>query len=147
MVYDPNGGFVTGGGWIDSPAVADASDAALRGKVTFGFGSKYQKGTMEPQGSLEVQLHPASMSLPSTAFQWLVVAGSTVQFKGEGTIQNRPGGYGFLITALDGSPDQFRIKIWNQVTGAVVYDNMLGEAEDSNAASGLGGGSIVIHNR
>ncbi|MDX1520570.1 MAG: PKD domain-containing protein, partial [Anaerolineae bacterium] len=32
VVYDPNGGFVTGGGWIDSPPGAYAADPSLTGK-------------------------------------------------------------------------------------------------------------------
>ncbi|HKZ49263.1 MAG TPA: PKD domain-containing protein, partial [Thermoplasmata archaeon] len=44
VVYDPEGGFVTGGGWINSPPGAYARDLTLTGKATFGFVSKYQKG-------------------------------------------------------------------------------------------------------
>ncbi|MBM4429340.1 MAG: PKD domain-containing protein, partial [Chloroflexi bacterium] len=44
VVYNPEGGFVTGGGWIKSPAGAYVADASLVGKANFGFVSKYQKG-------------------------------------------------------------------------------------------------------
>ena len=44
VIYDPNGGFVTGGGWIDSPAGAYIFDPSLTGKANFGFVSKYLKG-------------------------------------------------------------------------------------------------------
>ncbi len=43
MVYDPDDGFVTGGGWIDSPAGACQPDPNLSGKATFGFVSRYKK--------------------------------------------------------------------------------------------------------
>ena len=33
VTYDPAGGFVTGGGWIDSPSGAYASDSGLTGKA------------------------------------------------------------------------------------------------------------------
>jgi len=36
-------------------------------------------------------------------------------------------------------------KIWDVASGGVVYDNQMGTAEDSDAATTLGGGSIVIH--
>ena len=55
------------------------------------------------------------------------------------------------MTAIDGAlaggggTDRFRIKIWDVATGEVVYDNQMGEAEDAEAATTLGGGSIVIH--
>lgn len=42
VMYDPAGGFVTGGGWITSPAGAYAANPALTGKATFGFESKYK---------------------------------------------------------------------------------------------------------
>ena len=48
VVYDPNGGFVTGGGWINSPAGAYVADPTLTGKANFGFVSKYQKGATVP---------------------------------------------------------------------------------------------------
>ena len=51
VVYDPNGAFVTGGGWINSPAGAYAANPALMGKANFGFVSKYKKGANVPTGS------------------------------------------------------------------------------------------------
>ncbi|HKZ48575.1 MAG TPA: hypothetical protein VJ397_07300, partial [Thermoplasmata archaeon] len=53
VVYDPEGGFVTGGGWINSPPGAYARDLTLTGKATFGFVSKYQKGGSVPTGETE----------------------------------------------------------------------------------------------
>ena len=41
VVYDPSAGFVTGGGWIDSPEGAYIPDPSLTGKANFGFVSKY----------------------------------------------------------------------------------------------------------
>jgi len=41
VVYDPTGGFVTGGGWINSLPGAYLPDPSLAGKATFGFVSKY----------------------------------------------------------------------------------------------------------
>jgi hypothetical protein len=44
VIYDPAGGFVTGGGWIMSPPGAYAADPTLTGQANFGFVSKYKKG-------------------------------------------------------------------------------------------------------
>ena len=69
---------------------------------------------------------------------------------GVGTV-NGAGSFGFLLTAIDGQisggggVDEFRIKIWDQVSGAIVYDNKTGSLDTSNDATVLGGGSIVIH--
>ncbi|MBI2784295.1 MAG: tandem-95 repeat protein, partial [Gammaproteobacteria bacterium] len=37
VVYDPNAGFVTGGGWINSPVGAYKANPSLTGKANFGF--------------------------------------------------------------------------------------------------------------
>jgi hypothetical protein len=145
-VYDPTAGFVTGGGWINSPAGAYQADLSLTGKATFGFVSKYQKGASVPVGNTEFQFHAGSLNFSSTSYDWLVVSqnGVRAQYKGYGTV-NGQSGYGFLLTALDQSPDQFRIKIWNTATSAVLYDNRLGSTDSGNDATPLNGGSIIIH--
>jgi hypothetical protein len=150
VVYDPNAGFVTGGGWIDSPAGAYVADPSLKGKATFGFVSKYKKGQSTPDGSTEFQFHAAGMNFKSTVYEWLVVAGAKAQFKGSGTI-NGAGNYGFILTAIDGQisggggADKFRIKIWDKNNGdAVVYDNQLLVADTADPTTLLGGGSINI---
>lgn len=152
VVYDPEGGFVTGGGWIQSPRGAYAADASLEGKATFGFVSKYQRGATVPTGQTQFQFHAAGMNFQSVSYEWLVIAGARAQYKGRGTI-NGAGEYGFLLTAIDGQvnggggADKFRIKIWDLSGGGVVYDNQLGSSDDAAPSTTLGGGSIVIHSR
>jgi hypothetical protein len=84
-------------------------------------------------------------------YQWLVIAGSRAQFKGIGTI-NGVGNFGFMLTAVDEAltpstdVDLFRIKIWDIDNGdVVVYDNGVGDADDSDPETAIDGGSIVIH--
>jgi PKD repeat protein len=151
VVFDPNAGFVTGGGWINSPAGAYAADPTLTGKATFGFVSKYKKGQTLPDGNTEFQFHAASFNFKSSAYEWLVVAGARGQFKGTGTI-NGSGNFGFMLTAIDGQvaggggTDKFRMKVWNISTGAVIYDNQPGASDDTTTPiiTVLGGGSINI---
>ena len=151
VVYDPSAGFVTGGGWVMSPPGAYAADPALTGKATFGFVAKYQKGTNVPTGNTAFEFQAGSLAFKSVSYQWLVVGGAKAQFKGAGTI-NGTGRYGFLLTAIDGQlnggggSDKFRIKLWDLDNGdAIVYDNLMGAADDANPTTVLGGGSIVIH--
>lgn len=144
VVYDPSAGFVTGGGWINSPTGAYVANPTLSGKANFGFVSKYQNGAKVPTGNTQFQFHAASFDFKSTVYEWLVVSGTRAQYKGSGTV-NGTGDYGFLLTAVDGQPDMFRIKITSKSTGLVVYDNQMGEAEDSPKATAIGGGSIQIH--
>jgi PKD repeat protein len=153
VVYDPSSGFVTGGGWIDSPAGAYAADPSLTGKANFGFVAKYQKGATSPSGNTEFQVHAGSLDFHSDSYEWLVISGSRGQYKGTGSIAGRPGVVKFLLTAIDGDigggggVDKFRIKIWDAATSALVYDNQPGQLEDSPAATALGGGSISIKSK
>lgn len=135
VVYEPVfSGFVTGGGWIDSPAGAYAGDPSASGRASFGFVSRYQKGA--PNGSTQFVFHVAGFHFRSATYDLLVVSqgGSAAQFKGTGTV-NGVDGYSFMVWATDGAPDGFRIKIWD-VAGAPVYDN----GSDSQVQ-----GSIVVH--
>ena len=151
VVYDPDGGFISGAGWIDSPEGAYVADPSLSGKAIFGFVSKYQKGAIVPDGNARFIFNSGDLHFQSSSYQWLVVAGSRAQFKGQGAI-NGAGNFGFMLTAIDGQVnskdgvDKFRIKIWNMDNGdAIVYDNLLGGADDADPTTELGGGSIVIH--
>jgi PKD domain/HYR domain len=143
VVFDASAGFVTGGGWINSPAGAYVANPSAIGKANFGFVSKYQKGANVPTGNTQFQFHEASLDFHSTAYQWLVIAGNCrAQFKGTGTI-NGSGSYTFLLTAVDGErcsnpgPDTFRIQITDNTTGTRVYDNGTDEA--------IGGGDVEVH--
>jgi predicted outer membrane repeat protein len=150
VIYDPEGGFVTGGGWINSPAGAYRLDPTLSGKATFGFVSKYKKGTTVPEGNTEFQFQAGGFNFHSTAYDWLVVEGKTkAQFKGSGTVNDgldpNENAYRFMLWAGDGAAsggsDTFRIRIWWEAGGVEndVYDNGFDQA--------IGGGSIVIHTK
>ncbi|WP_185748813.1 PKD domain-containing protein [Humibacillus xanthopallidus] len=145
VVYDPAGGFVTGGGRITSPTGAFTPDASLAGKATFGFVSRYQKGATIPSGNTEFVFHAAGLSFHSSSYDWLVISGAQAQYKGVGEVTGLGatdnGSYKFILTAVDGgrlggtAPDTFRIKIFRDDT--VLYDNGPGTP--------LEGGSIIVH--
>lgn len=147
--YDPNAGFVTGGGWIDSPAGAYTADPSLTGKANFGFVAKYEKGKTAPSGNTEFQFKAGDLNFSSSSLEWLVVAGSKAQFKGAGTI-NGAGDYRFMLTVIDGDmngakkADTFRIRIWNNVGGGLVYDNLLNAPDSDDPTTVIGGGNISI---
>jgi hypothetical protein len=152
VVYDPNGGFVTGGGWIDSPAGAYLPDPTLAGRASFGFNSKYKKGANVPDGQTQFQFKAGDLNFHSSSYDWLVVAGARAQYRGSGTI-NGAGDYRFMLTAIDGQQpggggvDKLRMKIWDNATGGLIYDNQMGDGDDADPTTALGGGSIVIHSR
>jgi hypothetical protein len=150
VIYDPDGGFVTGGGWIYSPAGAYAADPTLEGRANFGFVSKYKKGKTAPTGNTEFQFQAGDLNFHSDVYDWLVIAGARAQFKGTGTI-NGAGEFGFMLTAIDENltpstdVDRFRIKIWDKATDEIVYDNQMGDVDGAAVATAISGGSIVIH--
>jgi hypothetical protein len=154
VIYDPNSGFVTGGGWINSPAGAYVPNLSLAGRANFGFVSKYQNGAKVPTGETEFNYQVGNMNFHSTSYDWLVVSGAMAQYKGSGTI-NGVSGYSFILTAKDGQiaggggTDGFRIKITKTSDGTVVYDNLT-SADDSMTTGNtqnIDGGSIVIHSK
>ena len=166
VVYDPEGGFVTGGGWIDSPEGAcrltDACEGAT-GKASFGFVSKYKKGASVPTGQTQFQFKAGDLNFHSERYDWLVIAGARARYKGVGTISGE-GEYKFMLTALDAhinesdshEADRFRIKMWTEDEDGnetIVYDNALGASDDfddetlEETTTELGGGSIVIHKK
>ena len=127
-VYDPEGGFVTGGGWIQSSASYCTICGGAEGKANFGFVSKYRRGANVPTGNTKFVFTDGNFNFKSTEYEWLVVTGQhRAQFKGSGTI-NGSGDYGFLLTAREGNPavpgspvaDTFRIKIWDKGTDTTV---------------------------
>ncbi|WMW25159.1 PKD domain-containing protein [Methanolobus sediminis] len=144
VIYDTNAGFVTGGGWIYSPLDAYITDPTLTGKATFGFVSKYKNGATVPTGNTEFQFQVADLTFKSTSYEWLVIAGSKAMYKGTGTI-NGEGEYTFMLSAIDDDGDKFRMKIWNEATDEIIYDNQNGDSDNADATAAIGGGSIIIH--
>ena len=167
VVFDPSGGFVTGGGWIDSPSGAytpnDLTDADLVGRANFGFVSKYKKGATVPDGNTSFEFDAAGLAFASESYEWLVIAGATARFKGDGYVEGDDQLYKFQVTGFDADvndvfeDDGLRIKIWFETTEVVqgssvivehvLYDSGLGVDDSSGpgATTELGGGSIVVH--
>jgi hypothetical protein len=155
-VYDPSASFVTGGGWINSPAGAMPASPEAVGKANFGFVSKYKKGkngfTNEVDGNTEFQFQAGDLNFKSTMNESgsLVISGAKATYRGSGTV-NGQAGFKFMVVGIDGNwnggtgSDRFRIKISNSATGTTVYDNQIGLADNSDVATVIGGGSIVIH--
>ncbi|MDD5774256.1 MAG: MopE-related protein [bacterium] len=155
VVYDPSGGFVSGSGWINSPAGAYMADLAMTGKATFGFNSKYRKGANVPDGQTQFQFKTGNLAFHSNTYEWLVVAGAKAQYKGVGTI-NGSGQHKFILTAIDANVndndsftvDRFRIRIWDENGGGenVIYDNGRGAGiNDDDSTTEIGGGGIIVH--
>lgn len=161
VVYDPADGFVTGGGWFDSPSGAytpdDPEDPDIVGRAKFGFVSKYKKGANVPTGTTSFEFVAGNLDFSSTSYDWLVVTGNKAQYKGTGVVEGYEGDFKFRLTARDADiqnddgfdKDGFRIQIWQTLPSGidwVLYDNGLGaDPATYGGTTELGGGSIVIH--
>ncbi len=115
VVYDPTGGFVTGGGWIhpDDGSVYPGMDAA--DKVSLGFNVKYLPNSTNPQGKLNVQL--GDMHVHSDAINWLVITiENESHFSGTATIDNGTELFPFRVNLFDGDadvlPDRFELLVF-----------------------------------
>jgi len=65
-------------------------------------------------------------------------------YRDTGTI-NDSGEYKSMLSAIDGSPDKFRIKIWDAETDNIIYGNMLGAEDTVEPSTESRGCSIVVH--
>ncbi len=129
---------------IDSPAGAFPQDPSVSGKANFGFSVKYLPGETAPNGGSQFKFRLANINFSSTSYEWLVIFGSRATFKGVGT-NNGSGNYTFLVSTIDGQPDKYRIKITDNSTNIVFYDNEMGSPETTDPTTNLLNGSIVIH--
>ncbi|MBD3374347.1 T9SS type A sorting domain-containing protein [candidate division KSB1 bacterium] len=153
IIYDPEAGFITGGGWYDSPENSYPTNPSLTGKISFGFVSRYNKND-SLKGQLEFQFKKANINFHSSSYEWLVVNGHKAVLKGEGII-NGTGHYGFQLWAIDAKlssiyeTDLFRMKIWDiENSDALVYDN--GQTEKNSISlwgTFIEGGKIKIHSK
>jgi len=140
VVYDPESGSATGGGWFWSGQGNLKNNPESEGKATFGFVVKYKQDAAD--GNLEFQYHVGDINLKCKDITWLVVSSPNANFQGEGTI-NGEGLYTFRVLAKDGAqaggqPDEFTIRIWEgtDTEADPIYQAIHAE---------LGGGNIIIH--
>jgi hypothetical protein len=150
VVYDPASGYTIGGGWINSPLGALVSDPTMIGKVSFGFNSKFFKGATNPKGESQMDFLLGNLDFNALNYDWLVIDKARAQFRGFGKL-NGVAGYDFMVTIIDGNlaggsgVDKFRIKIWEKVTGIIVYDNQMGASDAADPIMPIGlGGDISI---
>lgn len=135
----PTDAFMSGKGWINSPAGANIYNPSLYGKADFDFSARFERGTSIPKGQFRFDLSMANLAFSSTSLEGIQINGSEFVINGTGTI-NSQGAYNFILTAFDGQNnglDTFRLRISDINTGAAVYDNATSIL--------LGNGNIEIH--
>lgn len=155
VVYDPSGGFATGGGWITPRgSTSDPNDVlpgicttegACTAKANFGFVVKYQNGASTvPGGNLEFHYNVSQFHVRSADMEWLVVTNSNwAHFQGSATIDGVAGLHPFRVDARDtnkqGQPDRFVIRLWAPGADPDVDEPLY------KASGDVEGGQVKIH--
>ncbi len=149
VIYDPNAGYVMGGGWSNSPIGAFTLNPSIVGDFSFGFITRYFKNSQNPKGSLDFSFRAGGLLVKALNFDYLTISGARLQAKGQAWV-NGDGSYGFIVTAIDGQVnggggvDKVRIKIWSKNTGVVIYDNQIGSPDNADPISPVGSGSSIV---
>jgi PKD repeat protein len=141
VIYNPEGGFATGGGWI--LPLDDGLNTYSNQRANFGFNAKYKKG--DPTGHIEFRYSDGYVDLKSSSVDQLVITGGKiVQFKGLASV-NGVKNYSYFVKGIDESEpginnDVFDIKIW--APGASI------EGDPNERAGGtLSGGNIIVNTK
>jgi endonuclease/exonuclease/phosphatase family metal-dependent hydrolase len=167
VVYDPNAGFTNADGSLISP-VANYPPAPTAGELWFDLAARYYpaQNPDKPVGTGKTWLTNTDFRFDGgdANLQWLVVTpdGKTAA-KGTGTLQGKPGRYGFVFYGYDGcddgpttncrpGPNRFRVVVWDLATGPnpdtrLLYDNAGGVSYDLDVAEpqALRSGIVTIH--
>jgi endonuclease/exonuclease/phosphatase family metal-dependent hydrolase len=155
VVFDPNGGFVTGGGFLDSPAGSLTTTPSATTKLHIELNPRYHNGDSGPApsgGKVKASLNGGGLRLDSSALDWLVVTPDhKTAIKGTGSV-NGQDGYGFVVYGYDTDPDSLRLVVWPLSYGTIpgtgtVYDNRPAAGYDLDQADpqSLANGSLKIH--
>ncbi|MFD3003575.1 SBBP repeat-containing protein, partial [Pontibacter toksunensis] len=95
-VFDPTAGFVTGGGWIESPAAPAYEFMQTSKRAHWSLVARYSKRNGEEdqvQGSTMLLLQAGSFTFRSTSYEpgSLVITGNRAYYSGRGTLTRRDG--------------------------------------------------------
>ena len=156
VIYDPNAGFVTGGGYITHTGSMTPAGTGRQGQLRIR--RQVQEGRLAPRRRDRVPVQGLQHQLPLDVarlahreehHQWPERRRPEGVVPGFGTI-NGTGDYRFQVTLIDkGNTDYFRIKIWNATTGVPLRQHA-GQVDGIDpsivpANTLISGGNLVIH--
>ena len=153
IIFDPEVGFATGGGWfVPGGPTSDLGDTLpgldSSSPAQFGFVVKYKPGATTLKGQLQFQYRQGNFNLHSNGIEWLVIVNNNwAKFQGTATIEGVDGIFPIRVDARDsdfggsGQPDRFSIKIWAEGANPDL------DPPIHKASGDLEGGSIIIHTK
>ncbi|PYR92017.1 MAG: hypothetical protein DMF84_14655, partial [Acidobacteria bacterium] len=127
-VIDLLAGYETGSGSINSPAGSYTANPSLAGTAGISqFTAKYGiDGTLGAiTNTFRFSYSAGGFAFSSLSMKWLVISGNKSWLKGEGSASGVTDPCYFLVSIVDNTTtlDKVRVKIWNKVTGKIIYDN------------------------
>jgi hypothetical protein len=153
IVYDPRAAL-SGTGSITAAAGAYTTKPTVSGNALFGIAAGYKPGMTTPSGTTKFRFTLGALSFNATTLDWVIISGGKSQYKGTGTVNDGTQQYSYIITALDGNQpggggeaggtDKLRIKIWNTMTNAILYDNQMGSPNSALPTTAIESGDISI---
>lgn len=151
VVFDPDGGILTGQGRIESPVGAYLPDPLFEGQAIFRILSTYPKDGTIPVGTARFYLCAGDLLFWSNQLDWLVINDSKVKLKGSGIV-NGSVNCGFVVSAIDINhnwfrpQDIFRMIIWDKSNDEIIYDNEFGTELYADPVSVIKRGFVTIYN-
>jgi hypothetical protein len=136
------------------PAALSATQTTnplIMGMINFDFSSKpetVKSSKVENKNENLVNFILGNLEFSALNYDFRALSGVRTQFKGYGQLNNETG-YKYLLTVIDGQApkgggvDKFRIKIWNEKTGEVVFDNQVGDDDDADPTTPVGDGKSI----
>ena len=123
----------------------------IMGMINFDFSSKPETARStkaDNKGENLVNFILGNLEFRALNYDFRELSGVRTQFKGYGKVNNETG-YKYLLTVIDGQApkgggvDKFRIKIWNDKTGEVIFDNQLGDDDNADPTTPVGDGKSI----
>ena len=144
VVWQPVTGRLTGNLHLFSPLDSLPSDPSFTGNATLQLQADFSANGA-PKGKVSLKLKAAHLSFKSTGIDWLAINGRGLLLQGRGTIDGTEA-VRFFVSATGGSGSgKIRIRVWDQATGAVVYDSQPGALLDAAPAATVRGETIALH--
>jgi photosystem II stability/assembly factor-like uncharacterized protein len=136
-------------------SAAQTTNPLIMGMINFDFSSRPAtarsskvENKAENKGENLVNFILGNLEFSALNYDFRSLSGARTQFKGYGKLNNETG-CKYLLTVIDGQApkgggvDKFRLKIWNDKTGEVVFDNQVGDDDDADPTTPVGDGKSI----
>jgi PKD repeat protein len=140
-VYDPQPSTHFGGARIfTAPAGSYPQNTSLTGDVFFGVTARYSGANAV--GNVSMEFKAANLRFQSTSITSLVTTTNKATLRGTGTI-NGSGSYDFLVTGIDGSGGNGKIRFQIKQGTTTIFDSQIGATDITDPTASVTGTVLV----